>query len=188
MLVDLAEGYPQINKKREATKAGLPCPYNDQILSPHQLFQFIAANLMGINREFVDSEEWNEEEQILLNRIATAKTIGGTQKLHYFMPISRSSLCVKGYSGSSTYRDVSIRKGGREVLEDNQIRGYIAVKYDRKWWCSHQNRTTGGIKRIYLHHAKQPRRKQSNCNSLLTDDDDDTNDGSLLRKSYESYY
>ena len=123
--------------KREATKASLQRPYSDQIISPHQLFQFVAANLKGINAEFIDSEERNAEEHLLLNRFATAKTIAGTQKLHCFIPISRSSLCVKEYSGSSTFRDVSIRKGGHEVVKDNQIRGYIAVEYDCKWWVAY---------------------------------------------------
>ena len=53
------------------------------------------------------------------------------------MPISRPSLHVKEYSGSSTYRDVSIRHGGHEVIKDNQIRGYIAFEYDCKWWIAY---------------------------------------------------
>ena len=44
---------------------------------------------------------------------------------------------VKEYSSSSTYRDVSIRKGGHEVVKDNHIRGYIAVDYDCKWWVAY---------------------------------------------------
>ena len=53
------------------------------------------------------------------------------------MPMSRSSLCVKEYSGSNTAREVSIRKGGYEVVEDSQVQGYIAVEYDKKWWVAH---------------------------------------------------
>ena len=123
--------------KREATKASLQRPDNDQILSPLQLFQFVEANLKGINADFVDSEERSAEERLLIDRFATAKTIAGTQKLHCFIPISRSSLRVKEYSGSSTSRDVSIRKGCYEVVKDNQIRGYIAVEYDREWWVAY---------------------------------------------------
>ena len=121
----------------EATKANIQRPYDNQILSPHQLFQFVAASLKGINAEFIDSKEWNAEEQLLLNRFATAKTIAGARKLNCFMSISRSSLHVEEYSGSSTYRDVSIRKGGHKVVKDNHIRGYIAVEYDCKWWVAY---------------------------------------------------
>ncbi len=52
------------------------------------------------------------------------------------MPISRSSLCVKEYSGSNVARDVSIRKGSI-VAEDSQVQGYIAAEYDQKWWVAH---------------------------------------------------
>ena len=52
------------------------------------------------------------------------------------MPISKSSLSLKEYSGSNAARDVSIRKGSHELVSDSQVQSYITVEYDQKWWVA----------------------------------------------------
>ena len=95
--------------KQEATIASLQHPYQDQILTPSKLFEFIQSNLHSINAKFVTVDDWHVEEEFLCAQFLGTKTIAGTQKLHSFKPINRSTLEVRKYSCSNESRTIIIR-------------------------------------------------------------------------------
>ena len=64
--------------KREATKTSLQRPYKHQILTAIDLFHFVESSLNGVNAEFLTCTDWQTEEDLLLERFSTAKTIAGT--------------------------------------------------------------------------------------------------------------
>ena len=59
--------------RREATRASLQRSYKDQIVSPQALFEFVNADLKGINVAFVRSEELNADRTSLGKRFENAK-------------------------------------------------------------------------------------------------------------------
>ena len=136
--------------KREATKASLQRPYQDQILSPLQLFTFVQSSLPGIKAEFVTAADWNMEEQFLRNRFTMAKTIAGTQKLHGFQPISKSQLRVWEYSNASSSKVVSVAKNPVQELPLGEIHGYLAVEYNGEWWVAYVMEVQPEARRVYI--------------------------------------
>ena len=54
--------------KRLAAKASLQWPYNEQIMTPWQLFDFVRENFSGINTVYCSMDEWKNEADILEER------------------------------------------------------------------------------------------------------------------------
>ena len=140
--------------KRKATRASLQRPYEDQILNPLKLFNFVKLNLPGIEAQFMTVAEWKEEEQLRCDRFASAKTIAGTQKLHSFQPVSETKLRVSEYSNSTSSFIVSAVKSSVQELELGAFQGYIAVEYNRKWWVAYVDELRPGAHEVsvnFLH-------------------------------------
>ena len=109
-----------------------------KFLTPNKLFEFIRSNLHGINAKFVTVDDWHVQEDFLHARLSGAKKIAGTQKLHSFVPINRSTLEVRHYSCSNESRSVIIRwQNNVKELDLGAIRGYVAVEYDGVWWLAY---------------------------------------------------
>ena len=98
--------------KRLATKASLQRPYDNQILTAQQLFDWAAKNITSVHFEFSTQEEYIETETFLEDRFYQAVTIKGTQKLHAFIPIesSKSKILAKHFSNATEYAIEAVRK------------------------------------------------------------------------------
>lgn len=120
--------------KRLAAKASLQRPYNDQIMTPRQLFDFGKENIEGIFFLYSSTEEWLNEKTLLKERFDTASTIPGTQKLHSFVPISLSELQVKFVSNITDFQTVRVVKQTSLLFED--IKGFVTAMYDKKWYLA----------------------------------------------------
>ena len=81
--------------KRLAAKTSLQQPYNEWIMIPRQLFDFVRENILGINTVYCSMEEWKNEADILEDRFYNSTTIIGTQKLHSFIPVSQIEVGIK---------------------------------------------------------------------------------------------
>ena len=90
--------------KREATGESLRRPYDSQIISPKDLFAFAENSLNEMKFGYGIQEAYGEEERNLEERLKTAKTTAGTQKLHAFIPISETALQVREFSLSEEHR------------------------------------------------------------------------------------
>ena len=111
--------------KRLAARASLQRPYNQQIMTPRQLYNWAHDNIPAIFFHYCSIEEYKAEEQFLQDRFARACTIAGTRKPHFFIPSSESTLLTKQYSNSPSYREVKIiaEVSGHHTLES--INGFI---------------------------------------------------------------
>ena len=78
--------------KRTATKASLQRPYEGQILTTHQLYDFAVANIKGIHFGYATFEEHVQEAKEREERLKVCKTVAGTQKLHCIVPVGERTL------------------------------------------------------------------------------------------------
>lgn len=121
--------------KRLAAKASLQRPYNGQIMTPLQLFQWSEENIPNIKFEYCTNLEYSEEESLLKYRIQEAETIKGTQQFHTFIPLSLTELKCKIFSSSDESCIQGIVEGGKTLTMD-EISGYVTCEYDRRWWLA----------------------------------------------------
>ena len=91
--------------KRLAARASLQKPTNDQIMTPHQLFDWASCSIPAVHFDYCSSDDYEAEEKKLEERFAKSRTIPGTRKLHSFIPVSNDRIKVKVFSLSTTSRE-----------------------------------------------------------------------------------
>eukprot|EP00731_Ephydatia_muelleri_P003574 Em0001g3574a len=84
--------------KRVACRASLQRPYQDQILTARQLYEFAITEIKGMDFTFASQEEHDREASLLEERLKASRTVPGTQKLHSFVPLSNNTVEVKSFS------------------------------------------------------------------------------------------
>ena len=80
--------------KTFAAKASMHRPHDHHINTPMKLFEFASFNIPAIKFCFSTTEGYYEEATLLASRMQRAKTIAGTQKLHFVKPLSLNHLEV----------------------------------------------------------------------------------------------
>ncbi len=141
--------------KRLAARASLQRPYNEQIMTPRQLYDFAVENISAVHFHYCSKEEREEESKELEMRFELAHTIQGTQKLHAFVPISQSTLEVKMFSKSADKKEVRVTAEEGDVPFE-EIKGFVTVKYDNQWCLACILQTfpeVGEVKVSFLHPA-----------------------------------
>ena len=73
--------------KRLAARASLQRPFENQILTPLQLYEWAVKNISGIHFTFSTQEDYVLSEIFLKDRFSEAVTIKGTQQYHAFIPV-----------------------------------------------------------------------------------------------------
>lgn len=143
--------------KRLAARASLQRPYENQIQTPYQLYEWAVQNIFVANFIYVTQEEYVVTEQFLENRLSKSKTIQGTQKLHTFIPLpaSKSLIRVKIFSESN---DSSTEKvtALQDQLRIMEISGYVTIIYENDWWLAYvlaKEEATDEVKVSFLHPA-----------------------------------
>ena len=81
--------------KRLAARASLQCPYDHQIMTPHQLFEWAVDNIPAVSFQYVTIDDYKREEALLEHRFQQSRTIPGTRKLHCFIPLETVVETVK---------------------------------------------------------------------------------------------
>lgn len=119
--------------KRLAARESLHKVFNDQIMTPRQLFDWAKQSISSMHFIYSTTQEHQNEEVLLRDRISSAKVIVGTQKLHSFIPSTKQKVIVKPYSFSETLRmeTTTIQEGD---IEFSDMVGFVTCKYDEKWW------------------------------------------------------
>ena len=84
--------------KQTATKASLQRPYEGQILTTRQLYDFAVASIKGIHFGYATFEEHFQEAKVLEARLKVSKTVAGTQKLHCIGPVGENTVEVRQFS------------------------------------------------------------------------------------------
>ena len=83
--------------ERLAARASLQRPYNDQLMTPRQLFDWAIANVSAAHFGYCSNEDYESQQRILDQRFQQSCTIPGTRKLHSFVPVSNSTMEVRSY-------------------------------------------------------------------------------------------
>lgn len=146
--------------KRLAARSSLKLVYNDQIMTPRQLYNWAETNITSVNFAFATSKQYEEEDIRMKERKILAKPIIGTQKLHSFIPLDKHRLLVKAYSFSknSSEEVTAVQESDDIAFED--VVGFITCKYDQHWWLGcvlNSNEETQEMQVSFLHpHGPSP--------------------------------
>lgn len=97
-----------------AAKASFQRPYNEQIMTPLQLFLWSKENIPKIKFEYCTNEDYSEEESFLKYRFKEAETIRGTQQFHTLIPHSLTEIKCKIFSLSDESCIEEIVEGVRD--------------------------------------------------------------------------
>ena len=103
--------------KRLAARASLQRPYDQQIMTPRQLFDWATKTISTVHFEYCTTDDHKREKNYLEQRFQASQTIQGTRKLHSFVPTSNDTMIVKSYSASTISKEVKVTSAGSsEVL------------------------------------------------------------------------
>ena len=134
--------------KRLAARASLQATTDNQILTPHDLYQFGNDNIKGIQFFWVTKESVDQHinDFGLEDRYSSAKTVSGTRSHHAFVPLSKSIIVMRRISsdtfGTTAVVTDSYHSEPEEVGSDEthldpaayQPGQYIAAVYDQTWY------------------------------------------------------
>lgn len=141
--------------KRLAAKASLQKPFDEQIMTPFELFEWASANIQGTVFRFSSCSDYEQTKQMLETRFASSRTVPGTRKLHSFIPIifSVDTVHVRPFSLSdnSKLEKVTIQE---TELEIDSISGYVTCEYNGEWWLAFVlavDRENSEVKLTFLH-------------------------------------
>lgn len=125
--------------KRMAARASLQRPFENQILTPNDLFVYCDQTLPGIKFLFITKEEVEEARPALEERFQFGRTLAGTRENHQFVPIDQNQIRVSRVSNDTTSFTASINQNFE--IQNNGIKvanlmpgQYIACIYDNLWW------------------------------------------------------
>jgi hypothetical protein len=119
--------------KRLAAKASLQRPYEDQIMTPFQLYEWASKNIPSVTFVYCTTEEYEREKSFLEDRFQKSRTIAGTRSLHAFIPKSTDTMTTKRFSLSTISKDVKVMKE-RGELEMEEVSGYVICIHNNQWW------------------------------------------------------
>ena len=119
--------------KRLAVRASLQRPYDAQIMTPRQLYEWVVDNVPSVSFHYCTNDDHKREEILLQERFKNSRTIPGTRKLHSFVPVTRNKVCTRTYSLSSTSKEERVAVQESE-LELEEICGFVSCLHKDKWW------------------------------------------------------
>jgi len=142
--------------KRLAARASLQRPYDRQILTPRQLFEFGCSEIPTIKFYYATIAEYDHESNLLSLRFESTRTIPGTHKLHSFRPISREEVEVRQFSSCEEKRieRVALTRVSPTTVNIASIAGYVTAQYDGAWWLACVMKTmpdSGEVEVSFLH-------------------------------------
>jgi len=139
--------------KRLAARASLQRPYDHQLMTPFQLFQWAHESVPGTVFQYCSIEEHEEVRSQLDKRFKNSRTIPGTRKFHSFIPQSKDAIRVRPYSFSSAFKEEKVTKQERE-FEIEEISGFVTCEYNGQWWLTcvlDTDSDNGEVKVTFLH-------------------------------------
>ena len=115
--------------KRLAARASLQRPYDHQKITPRQLYEWASENIPAVSFSYCTTEDYKVAEAFLHDR-----TIPGTQMLHCFIPISKSTISTKVYSNSDTQKVERVTLSETTELSLEEINGFVTAVKNDQWW------------------------------------------------------
>ena len=136
--------------KRLAARASLQ---SHEITTPHQLYEWVQANITAIVFQYCSQDDYARMEIFLKDRFEKSCTITGTQTLHCFIPLSRSPVQTKAFSFSQASKEEKVCTD-REQLSLREISSYVVCAYDNQWWVAYTLETQDDTEEVtssFLH-------------------------------------
>lgn len=122
--------------KRLAARASLQKPYDQQIMTPRQLFEWACDNIPAVDFQYCSTKDYERERIFLEERFQKARTIPGTRKFHSFIPVSKDKMRVRYFSFSSEFKEINVALGENELTLE-EISGFVTCSYDAvQWWLA----------------------------------------------------
>ena len=121
--------------KRLAARASLQRPYNNQIMTPRQLYEWASTTIHAVHFAYSTVEDYMREAEQLEQRFTSSRTIPGTRKYHSFIPASRNTVKVALYSSDDRYKEEKVTLVG-SGLSPESITGFVTCKLEDKWWLA----------------------------------------------------
>ena len=122
--------------KRLAARTSLQRPYNEQIMTPHQLFEFAVSEIPSVKFYYATIDEYSQEASFLKSRFELSRTIAGTHRLHSFIQLSSDLIKVRDFSRSTDERKERVTLATGSAMSFNAINGYFTAIYDGFWWLA----------------------------------------------------
>lgn len=120
--------------KRLAARASLQRPFNDQIMTARQLFDWAKTNVTAAHFGFCTIADYENAQEKLQSHFLASRTIPGTRKFHSFIPISNDTVQIRCYSNSTSYKEEKVC--AKDTIEHEQIAGFVTCWCERKWWLA----------------------------------------------------
>ena len=139
--------------KRLAVRASLQRPYNGQIMTPCQMFDWACTNVPAVQFGYCSTEEYEREQCYLEHHFEQSCTIPGIRKLHSFVPISKGKVTVTVYSASDTSREERVTLSKNDLLPESIV-GFVMCLCDGSWWLACVlgiNQEESRVKLTFLH-------------------------------------
>lgn len=168
--------------KRLAARASIQRPYNEQIMTPRQLYDWARVNIPAVAFDYCTIQEHDSEEKLLKGRFLQALTIPGTLKLHCILPISKSKISAKTYSYATQCKELKVSELDHHDEQEEEIVynknlvigdlcGFVTCVYEGKWWpaCVLSVDEDNEVVKVSFLHADPP----SSTTSFKYPDQDD---------------
>lgn len=136
-----------------ATRASLQRPYDNQIQTPPDLYEWAVSNITKVEFAYSTQEDYAASDSFLKTRFEEALTIKGTQGFHAFIPISESKVFVKSFSNDVQGWEKEVTTTP-DKLKLKDISGYVTAVYDKNWWLGYileKNEELDEVKITFLH-------------------------------------
>lgn len=103
--------------KREAFKASMQRVDRNPINTPRLFFEWAQSFFKKIKFDFCTLDEHLEQESLLQERYAVAKTIKNTRQFHFYSPINETTIMCKVFSDDTTNVQNGVVKKPRQESE-----------------------------------------------------------------------
>lgn len=150
--------------KRLAARCSLQRSYDNQILTPRQLYEFGCSQIPTINFYYATVEQYERESVLLSKRFELTRTIPGTHRLHSFRPISEEELEIRTFSLCDVMHiervSLTCSVAADEVMNFAAIKGFVTAQYDGSWWlaCIMKAMPDSGEVEVSFLHPRGPAR------------------------------
>ncbi|KAL5491066.1 hypothetical protein EMCRGX_G016283 [Ephydatia muelleri] len=121
--------------KRITARRSLQKPYQDQILTTRQLYEFAVSQIKGMHFGFATVAEHDQEAKLLQEQLKTSRTVPGTQKIHSVVPVATNLIEVRPFSYSTSSRKEKVALTHLpNSFSACAPGGYVTVAYEGSCW------------------------------------------------------
>ena len=104
-------------------------------MTPRQLFDWASTSIPAVYFDYCTNEEYVREEHFLEERFQASRTIPGTRKFHSFIPTSSTTVQVRPFSASTTFKEERVTSLETDVPLES-LSGFVTCVREGYWWLA----------------------------------------------------